>query len=143
MKRYRTVQEFIALNNSRLEEVKRASSDLRGTDQIGVSGMPLAEAERLSYRFLYLMNICTDLLFGVSASVGNAKANRNKIEALQFRSSDGKVKDREHAALSSEEFIEAARNYNDLNDLYDYLKMKHDDFEKNHWYYKHIGNNNG
>ena len=126
-----------------MEEVKRASSQLQGYSELGQSGMPLAEAERLSYRYLYLMNITTDLLLGVSSSVGNAKANRNKTEALQFRAADGKVKDREHAAASSDEYIEAARNYNDLNDLYEYLKQKHDDFEKNHWYYKHIGANNG
>lgn len=138
MKRYESAEEFMAINKAEFERVQAGAQMLKSPQLMGQGGMPLQEAERLSYVFLDLVNVCTNLSFGLSASALNAKAARNKAEAIGFREADGRVKDKEFAAVSSEEYLKQSQNYNDLTDISDYLKQKRENFEKSHFYYKHL-----
>jgi len=137
-KRYASSEEFLALNKETMDMILRGSSLLKSSSSMGALGMPLQEAESLSYQFLNLMNKCTDLLFGLSSSVLNAKASSKKSEAICFIESDGRVKDKEFKAISDETYLKFLKNYNDLDDIKSYLVQKHGDFEKNHYYYKNL-----
>jgi len=139
-KRYASSEEFLAVNKEKMDLVIQGASLLKSPSTMGASGMPLQEAEMLSYKFLDLMNKCTDLLFGISSSALNAKSARNKAEALCYLESDGRVKDKEFKASTDESYLKFSKNYNDLDDIKTYLTYKREDFEKNHYYYKNIAN---
>lgn len=138
MRRYENADEFMSINGQVFNDIQAASQGLSSPTKLGATGMPLQEAERLAYVFLDLVNKCTDLMFGLSASAANAKSQYKKSEAIGFREADGRVKDKEFAAVSSDEYMRWQRNHNDLDDVYNYLKLKREDFEKAHFYYKHL-----
>lgn len=138
LKRYESAEEYMTLNQVDFERVQYGAKMLKNPSQLSQSGMPIQEAERLSYVFLDLMNVASDLMFGLSASAANEKSAYKKAEAIGFREADGRVKDKEYAAVSNDNYLKHIRNHNDLTDIYDYLKQKHSDFEKNHFYYKHM-----
>lgn len=140
MKRYANIEEFRAINNDALQKVQEGAGQLRQSSELGqgFGSGPLEEAEKLSYVFLSLINTCTDLMFGLSSSALNAKTNYKKAEAVGFRTADGRVKDKEFAAVSTNEYVNYVKNYNDLTDLKEYLVMKREDFDKAHYYYKQM-----
>ncbi len=140
MKRYSNAEEFMAVNNENFTKVTSGATLLKQSRDLGTGfgGGPIEEAERLSYVFLDLVNKCTDLMFGLSSSALNAKSGYKKAEAIGFREADGRVKDKEFAAVSGDIYMNHVKNYNDLTDIKDYLQMKRDDFEKSHYYYKQM-----
>jgi hypothetical protein len=138
MKRYESAEEFTAVNEELFSRVQAGASMLKSPSQLSQTGMPLQEAERLSYLFLDLLNVCTNLQFGLSSSALNAKASLKKCEAIGYREADGRVKDKEFAAVSSDSYMEFTKNFNDLSDINEYLKQKRENFEKAHFYYKNL-----
>ena len=62
------------------------------------------------------------------------------IEGIFFRDSGVKTSaaDKSKLVLAYPQYIEAHKNFNDLEDLYEFLKMKHTDFEGAYYYYRDI-----
>ena len=138
MKKYYNKAEFLSVNEENFNYVKGGASLLKRPEQMGLGGIPLMEAEQLSYTFLDLINKCTDLMLGLSASAADAKSRYKKCHAQAFYQADGRVKDKEFAADMDENYQTQIQNYNDLNDIFEYLKMKREDFDKSHYYYKQM-----
>jgi len=138
MKKYFNKEEFLAVNNENFSYVRSGASLLKRPEQMGMGGIPFAEAEQLSYTFLDLINKCSDLMLGLAASAADAKSRYKKAHALAFYRADGRVKDKEFAADMDDTYQREHTNHNDLSDLFEYLKMKREDFDKSHYYYKQM-----
>jgi len=142
MRKYDNADEFMSLNSEKFGNIQIAGQALSSPSKLSTTGMPLQESERLSYVFLDLVNQCTDLLFGLSASAAIAKSKYKKEEAIAYRVADGRVKDKEFTAVSGDEYMKWLQNHADLSDIHAYLSMKHADFEKAHFYYKQLMGSN-
>lgn len=138
MKSYLNKEEFMSVNEQNYKFVLEGASLLKRPEQMGLGGLPLAEAEQLSYTFLDLINKATDLMLGLAASAARAKSRYKKCHASAFYRADGRVKDKEFAADMDENYQREHGNYDDLDDLFNWLKMKREDFEKAHYYYKQM-----
>lgn len=138
MKKYLNKDEFLAVNGENFNYIKEGASLLKRPEQMGMGGLPFAEAEQLSYTFLDLINKATDLMLGLGASAADAKSRYKKAYARAFYDADGRVKDKEQAADMNSQYQIETTNHNDLNDIFDWLKMKREDFDKCHYYYKQM-----
>ena len=138
MKKYLNKDEFLSVNKEVFEYVTSGSSLLKRPEQMGLGGIPYAEAEQLSYVFLDLINKSSDLMLGLAASAADAKSRYKRAYAVAFYRADGRVKDKELAGDMDADFQRETTNHNDLDDVFNYLKMKREDFDKAHYYYKQM-----
>lgn len=141
MIKYKTFDEFQKLNDAKMNIVQQAAGMLKSPDQIGLDptgSLAIAETEKLAHFFLTVANHCTDLLFGVSASVLDAQANVNAVEGTLYGQKTGGATDRNRLVACDPQYMVATQNFNDLKDLQKYLEMKREDFISNHHYYKHL-----
>lgn len=115
-----------------------ARGQLKSPQELGMSGDAIIESEKLAYHYLNLRNLVSDLLFGLSASVLDAKHDIKSQRALAYRDLTGAQGERNTMADADSKVIKANQKFNDLNDLMEYLRNKYDDFEKDHFYYKQI-----
>jgi hypothetical protein len=140
--RYKDSAEFQNAHEKKFESILSATTKLKSSSQISESGFALVETERLTYEFLNLSAVCSDLLFGLSASVLDAKAKMKQIEGMFFRDLTVKTSAIDKAKLVHclPQYIEADKNYNDLTDLADYILMKKKDFDSAHYHYRELNN---
>ena len=138
LKKYLNKEEFLSVNGENFTYVQQGASLLKRPEQLGMGGIPYAEAEQLSYTFLDLINKCSDLMLGLAASAASAKSRYKKAHASAFYRADGRVKDKEFAADMDDAYQREHDNHDDLDDLFNYLKMKREDFDKAHYYYKQM-----
>ena len=139
MNKYNNFPDFQLKNKSKFDEVSSSILKLKSMSELAQTGSALTEAEKLTFDFLNLSSICTDLLFGLSGSVLHAKSKRNEEEGLFFRNSDVKsAADKAKLVLAEPAYLLANANHNDLNDLFEYLQMKKKDFDAAYYYYRDI-----
>lgn len=137
MIRYTSYKEFADRNSKNFEKVVTAKTKLKSVADLSMSGRALDAAEELAFEFLNLKNIVTDLLFGLSASVLDAKTKIKETEGICFRDLDGKsAADRCKLLQCDPRFVNANQIFNDLNDLNEYLANKAKDFETSYYYYR-------
>lgn len=136
MRKYVSYADFHSVNQVKFEVVQRAVAQLKGPDKLGIDGMALAETEKLSHFFLNMANVCTDLMFGISASVLNSLAAVNSTEGTLYLQKVGGATDRNRAVTCDPIYIQVTNQYNELVDLKKYLENKRDDFMADHYYYK-------
>lgn len=119
-----------------------ANARLKSMSELGETGFALAEAERLTFEFLKLSSSCSELLFGLGASVGDAKSSMKQIEGMFYRDLTSKTSaaDKSKLVQCLPSYMEADRNYNDLLDLKEYLEMKKKDFDSAYYYYRDLNN---
>lgn len=140
--RYKNSAEFQSQNEERFKLILSASSKLKSISQVSESGFALTESERLTFEFLNLSTLCSDLLFGLSASVLDAKEKIKQIEGMFFRDLTVKTSavDKSKLVHCLPSYMEADKDYNDLTDLFDYISMKKKDFESAYYYYRDMNN---
>lgn len=139
MKIYKSFEEFYASNADGFDKVLRAKTELKSPMECAQTGSAIVEAERLSYVFLNYKSLVTDLKLGLSASVLIAKDNMKAVRAELFKQSSEKAANaKERDVESHPKYIEAAKIYSQLNDIKEYLDLKHQDFDSCHYYYKNI-----
>ena len=140
--RYKDSAEFQSINQEKFTQILSAPTKLKSLNQIAESGFALAEAERLTFEFLQLSSLCSDLLFGLSASVLDAKEKIKQVEGMFFRDMTVKTSavDKGNLVHCLPRYMEADKNYNDLTDLADYIAMKKKDFDSAHYHYREINN---
>lgn len=138
--RYKNSLEFHTTNKEAFEKVLSASTKLKSSAELSVTGFALVEAERLTFEFMNLTSICSELLFGLSASVSDAKSKIKQVEGIFWRDLETKTSAADKAKLvyAQQMHIDADKDYNDLNDVYDYIIMKKKDFEMAYYYYREI-----
>lgn len=139
-KRYVSSEDFYNKNQNDFEAVVQAKAKLMSSSELSQTGMALTVAEGLCFDFLNLKNKVSDLMFGLSASVSDAKVEYKRIEGMYFRDSGVKTSaaDKTKLVQAFPEYVEAHKNFNDLEDLLDFLKMKHADFEGAYYYYRDV-----
>jgi hypothetical protein len=141
MIRYTSYQDFSNKNIKNLEQVIKAKTKLKSIGELSVGGQALSDAETLAFDFLNLKNIVTDLMFGLSASVLDAKAKIKEVEGTIFRELDGQsAAAREKQIQADARYVQAHQTYNDLFDLQTYLENKAKDFETTYYYYRGLSN---
>ena len=141
-KRYKDSVEFHNQNQIEFDRVRSATSKLKSMTELGVSGFAIAEAEKLTYEYLNLSSVCSDLLFGLGASVLDAKSRYKQIEGMFFRDLSVKTPAADKVKLVQclPTYIQADQDYNDLLDLKEYIENKKKDFDGAYYYYRDIAN---
>ena len=142
MIRYTSFQDFSSRNDKNFSLVVAAKTKLKSMSDLGLTGNALGDAESLSFDFLKLKNITTDLMFGLSASVLDAKARIKETEGLCFRDITApSAAAKEKLTQCDPRYVAAHQTYNDLFDLQEYLQNKAKDFENSYYYYRGLANN--
>lgn len=136
--RYDSFDQFFRLNKENFKKVQNAKTSLKSPQELGMTGNALCEAERLSYEFLNLKSIVSDLMFGLGASVLDAKHSIKVKTAIAYRNTEGPQGDKKISVEADQLVVKAVETYNDLLDLKEYLDHKYSDFESIHFHYKHI-----
>lgn len=139
-KRYVSSESFYEQNKDAFEEILGAKVKLKSMSELSQTGMALAAAEGLCFDFLNLKNKVSDLMFGLSASVNDAKVHYKELEGLFFRDSGVKTSaaDKSKLVQAFPQYVEAHKNFNDLTDLLEFLQMKRADFDSAYYYYRDI-----
>ena len=141
MIRYTSFNSFSEKNSANFEKVVQAKSKLKSISDLSSTGRALEEAESLAFEFLNLKNIVTDLMFGLSASVLDAKTKIKEVEGTLFRDSNApSAAAKEKMILADPAYVSAQHMFNDLTDLYEYLSNKAKDFETSYYYYRGLSN---
>lgn len=139
--RYSSYQDFSGRNSKNLNLVIAAKTKLRSIGELSIGGQALSDSESLAFDFLNLKNVVTDLMFGLSASVLDAKARIKEVEGTIFRELDGQsAAAREKQIQADQRYVQAHQAYNDLFDLQSYLENKAKDFETTYYYYRGLSN---
>lgn len=139
MNKYTSFEDFYSKNKNQFEEVRYSHSRLKSIAELAQTGSAIAESERLTFDFLNLSNLVTDLLFGLSNSVLESKSKLKEVEGIFFRDSPTKsAADKAKLVQADPQYITANTNYNNLNDLFEYLQLKKKDFESAYYYYREI-----
>ncbi len=136
--RYDSFDQFFRMNKENFQKVQQAKALLKSPQEMGMTGNALAEAERLAYEFLNLKCIVSDLLFGVGASVLDAKHKVKVNTAIAYRNTEGPQGDKKILIEQDALVVQANEAFNDLEDLKEYLLKKMEDFSASHYYYKNI-----
>lgn len=141
-KRYKDSLDFHNNHQEKFDLIISASSKLKSMNQLGETGNALGEAERLTFEFLHLGTICSELLFGLTGSTLDAKSKIKQTEGIFFRDLSVKTSAIDKAKLVQclPAYMEADRCYNDLLDLSEYIAMKKKDFEAAYYYYRDLSN---
>lgn len=142
MKRYSSFEDFKSNNETNLDLVIQARSKLKSLSELAMTGRALDEAEALAYEYLNLDSLVTDLMFGLSASVLDAKANVKKLEGIFFRVSSKSAADKAKLVQEDPDYLAATQFFNELTDLQEFLLNKKKDFEKAYYHYRGIANKN-
>lgn len=140
--RYESFNQFFRLNKEDFQRVHSARKQMKSLAELGVTGNALIESEKLAYQYLNLKNLVSDLLFGIAASVLDAKHDIKNQKALSYRDLKGAQGERNILLESDKRVVSANEKYNDLLDLELYLKNKYADFESCHYYYKQLSQGN-
>lgn len=142
MIRYSSYEDFSSRNSKNLELVIKSKSKLMSISDLSITGHSIGRAEDLAYEFLNLSNVITDLLFGLSASVLDAKTKLKEVEGIIFRDL-GKMSaaDKTKLIQADERYVKANQTFNDLTDLQEYLNNKKKDAETSYYYYRAIASN--
>lgn len=142
MLRYSSYEDFSGRNGKNLELVLKSKTKLMSLSDLSITGHSISRAEELAYEFLNLSNVITDLMFGLSASVLDAKTKVKEVEGTIFRDL-GKMSAADKTKLIQADKIYVASNqiYNDLIDLQEYLVNKKKDAETSYYYYRAISSN--
>ncbi len=137
--RYKSFDQFFRLNKENFQRVQAARKDMRSPAELAMTGSATIEAEKFSYQFLNLKQTTSDLMFGLGASVLDAKHDIKTQTAVAYRELAGKPQGEKKIEVEAQEKVVAAnKTYNDLNDLKEYLMNKYSDFESTHYYYKNL-----
>lgn len=142
MLRYSSYEDFKTRNEKNFSLVFVARTKLKSNSDMGIGGQALTEAEGLSFEFLNLSSLVTDLMFGLSASVLDAKAKLKEIEGIFFRENTKSAADKAKLIAAEPNYIAATQNFNDLTDLQEFLLNKKKDFEAAYYHYRGISNKN-
>lgn len=140
MLRYSSYEDFKSKNETNLDLVIQARFKLKSMSELAMTGSALTEAETLAFEFLNLGSIVTDLMFGLSASVLDAKANLKKMEGIFFRVSSKSAADKAKLVCEDPDYLAANQIFNDLTDLQEFLLNKKKDFETAYYHYRGIAN---
>lgn len=140
--RYEGFDQFFRLNKEDFQRVQAARKQMKSIQELGMTGNAIAESEKLAYSYLNLRNLVSDLLFGVAASVLDAKHDIKTQNAIVFREMTGAQGTKTTLLEADPRVISAHKKYNDLLDLELYLKNKYSDFESCHYYYKQLAQGN-
>lgn len=140
--RYESFDQFFRLNQDNFKRVQIARKELKSPQELGMMGDMIMQAEKLTYHYINLRSLVSDLLFGVTASVLDAKHGIKTQEAIVFREIEGKQGDKKILLEADQRVIQANQKYNDLLDLKDYLELKWKDFDTSHYYYKNLAQGN-
>ena len=139
--RYLSFDDFYSRNQAAFQSVLAARGNMQSPQELGMSGQALLESERLSYVFLNFADLCSELQFGLSASVLDAKQDYRDASANFMRESGEKsVKAKEVMLFSDETYKKEVKRYNGLFDLSEYLDKRHSNFMACHYYYKNLAN---
>ena len=137
MQKYKNFQEFQSINQTKFATVQALGAKLKAPKDLGKEGgFLLAEAEELEHLFLNGAGACTDLMFGLSASVLDAKAHAENQYGLLYGMKSGNATDKKNQVDSDPIYLAALAPMHELEDLKKYLERKHDDFMANHYFYK-------
>lgn len=138
MRTYSDATAYLKMNEKNFSLVQQASANLLSQDEIGMSGDAINKAESLSYEFLKLANIATDLMLGLASSVNKAKSKVKTTTGLLFREMEGSAASKKELIPSTQGWVEATNTEAELSDLKDYIEGKKEDFMANHYYYKQL-----
>lgn len=141
MNKYSSYGDFQEKNNANLCLILQAKVKLKSVSELAMGGQALTDSESLAFEFLNLSHICTDLMFGLSSSVLDAKAESKNVEGVFFRESPKSAADKAKLVQCEDAYIKATHIFNDLTDLLEYLQNKKKDCESAHYYYKGLANN--
>jgi hypothetical protein len=141
MKKYSSYTEFQQQNDVHLQQVVNAKTKLKSVSDLAMTGQALTESESLAFEFLNLSQICTDLMFGLSSSVLDAKAEYKRVEGIFFRENTKSAADKAKLVQADDQYVKANQTFNDLTDLLEYLQGKKKDFETAHYYYRAMNSN--
>lgn len=138
MNKYKSFQEFATVNREKFAVVQMLGAKLKAPRDLGkeTGGLLLAEAEELEHLFLNGAGACTDLMFGISASVLDAKAQSENTYGLLYGQKSGNATDKKNQVESDPIYTGTLSAYHELEDLKKYLERKRDDFMANHYFYK-------
>ncbi|MCH9665564.1 MAG: hypothetical protein K0U41_06905 [Gammaproteobacteria bacterium] len=136
--RYESFNQFFRINEKNFADVQSARKEMKSSSELGMTGDLFLEAEKLAFKYLNLDNLVSDLLFGVSASLLDAKHDIKNQMALAYRDQSGAQGEKKIMAEADARVTTAVQKFNDLNDLNEYLNNKKKDFEKCYYHYKHI-----
>jgi len=137
--RYGSFDQFFRLNMENFQRVQAARTKLISPAELGMTGSATIEAEKLSYLFLNLLSTTSDLMFGLSASVLDAKHDIKTQTAIAYREMGKKPQGEKKIEVEADiRVVTANQKYNDLLDLKEYLSNKYSNFETTHYYYKNL-----
>lgn len=141
MKKYFSYQDFLQHNELDFNKIQFSTIKLKSLQEISTTGFVLETCEMLCFDYLNLGKVCTDLMFGLSASVNDAKTKIKAVEGMFFRDSTAKsAADKAKLVQCSQDYLDANSLYNELNDLYEYLLLKKKDLESAYYYYRELSN---
>ena len=135
---YSSFEDFYSKNKDNFDLVQNARSKLKSYQELAVGGFALSEAEKLTFEYLNLSALVSDLMFGLSSSVLGAKGDLKRVEGMYFRDSKGAAAEKVKTVQADQSFLDANKIFNDLNDIQKYLQNKKTDFEAAYYHYRAI-----
>lgn len=139
LRKYENAESFLHENEMDFSEIQSAKTHYLSLAQLSESGNALGKAEELSFIFLNLSHKVTDVRLGLTSSVLTAESNIKTTEGLLYRQVDAKsVAEKKIIIPSLQGYVDAQSRHNDLKDILEYLKNKHENFVAAHVYYKNI-----
>lgn len=138
-RKYKNYEDFYAQNQKNFDCVQMAAAKMKSVNELSQTGSALAEAEKLTFDFLNLSSLCSDLLFGLSSSVLDAKSDYKRVEGIFHRASEEKsVAAKEKLCQCDPDYIETSKRFNELTDIFEYITNKKRDFESAYYYYRNM-----
>lgn len=135
---YKTVQDFFALHQSKFDLVQNSDVKYLSLSQLMESGEALQRTEELAFDFLNLVNVVSEMSFGLSSAVLKSKECIKTTEGSLYRQLDGSAAERKMLIPSMQSHVDATSVYADLLDLKEYLELKLAGFNSAHVYYKNL-----
>lgn len=135
---YNTVSDFFTMHQAKFDLIQKSDVKFLSLAQIMESGEALQKTEELAFDFLNLINITSELNFGLTSAVLKSKENVKTTEGSLYRQLDGSAAERKVLIPSMQSHVDATAILSDLVDLKDYLDLKLAVFNSGHVYYKNL-----
>ena len=135
---YNSAEEFFKANEAPMKEIGASNTKLMSMSELMTTGDVLTKCDELSYEFLRLMNVVSQIRLGLTASVIRAKEGVKTTEGVIYRALEGSATEKKMLIPSMQEHVTASDKLADLTDISDYLQQKYEAFQSAHVYYKNL-----
>ena len=135
---YNTIQDFFALHQADIDLIQKSDVKFLSLAELMVTGEALQKTEELAFEFLNLVNLTSELSYGLTSSLLKAKENVKTIEGSLYRQLEGSAAERKMLIPSMQNHVDAVAILADFTDMKDYLDLKLSVFNSAHVYYKNL-----